>query len=283
MPVPLCLLREAGSDDDAEGWVRGDETADDGAGEGLMVMAECEEAVEVGRGDGEEETAGGLGVGGDEAEGVGGVREVGPWGGEFGIGFGAAGEAAGDGEVGDGWVEEREGGGVDFSGDAALAAERAEVAEEAEACDVGAGADETEVGGVGAGEVEGLHAEDGAVAEGVGADAAFDGGGGDAGAERFGEDEQVAGQGAGVGDDAVRVDEAGDAEAVDWFREADGVAAGEDAVGFEDFFCAAAEDGGDDGEVEVVWHADDVHGCQGAAAHGVDIGETVGGGDAAVG
>ena len=55
--------------------------------------------------------------------------------------------------------------------------------------DAGAGADEPEVRGVGAGEVEGLHAEDGAVAEGVGADVSFDGGGGDAGAERFGEDE----------------------------------------------------------------------------------------------
>ena len=77
--------------------MRGDETADDGVGEGLVVMAESEEGVEVVRVDGEEETAGGLGVGGDEAEGVRGVREVGPWGGEFGIGLGAAGEAAGAG------------------------------------------------------------------------------------------------------------------------------------------------------------------------------------------
>ena len=81
--------------------MRGDETADDGAGEGLVAVAEGEEGFEVVRVDGEEEPAGGLGVGGDEADGVGGVREVGPWGGEFGIGSGAAGEAAGDGEIGD--------------------------------------------------------------------------------------------------------------------------------------------------------------------------------------
>jgi hypothetical protein len=87
---------EGRSDDDAEGLVRGDDTADDGVGEGLVAMAEREEGVEVVRVDGEKETAGGLGVGGDEAEGVRGVSEVGPWGGEFGIGFGAAGEAAGD-------------------------------------------------------------------------------------------------------------------------------------------------------------------------------------------
>ena len=96
-----ALLREAGSDDDAEGLVRGDETADDGAGEGLVAVAEGEEGGEVVRVDGEEETAGGLGVGGDEAKGVGGGGEVGPWGGELGIGFRAAGEAAGDGEIGD--------------------------------------------------------------------------------------------------------------------------------------------------------------------------------------
>ena len=110
MPVPLCLLRwlppgallrEAGSDDDAEGLVRGGETADDGVGEGLVAVAEGEEGVEVVRVDGEEEAAGGLGVGGDEAEGVRGIREVGPWGGEFGIGFRAAGEAAGAGEIRD--------------------------------------------------------------------------------------------------------------------------------------------------------------------------------------
>lgn len=64
------MLREAGSDDDAEGLVRGDETADDGAGEGLVAVAEGEEGGEVVRVDGEEEPAGGLGVGGDEAEGV---------------------------------------------------------------------------------------------------------------------------------------------------------------------------------------------------------------------
>ncbi len=62
-----------------------------------MLLAESEEGVEVVGVDGEEEAAGGLGVGGDEAEGVWGVREIGPWGGEFGIGFGAAGEAAGAG------------------------------------------------------------------------------------------------------------------------------------------------------------------------------------------
>ena len=81
--------------------MRRDETADDGVGEGLVAVAEREEGVEVVRGDGEEEPAGGLGVGGDEAEGVGGGGEVGPWGGEFGIGFRAAGEAAGDGEIRD--------------------------------------------------------------------------------------------------------------------------------------------------------------------------------------
>ena len=81
--------------------MRGGEAADDGVGEGLVAEAKCEEGVEVVRVDGEEETAGGLGVGGDEAKGVGGGGEVGPWGGELGIGFRAAGEAAGDGEIGD--------------------------------------------------------------------------------------------------------------------------------------------------------------------------------------
>ncbi len=85
---------EGRSDDDAEGLVRRNEAADDGVGEGVVAVAEREEGVEVVRVDGEEETAGGLGVGGDEAKGVGGGGEVGPWGGEFGIGFRATGEAA---------------------------------------------------------------------------------------------------------------------------------------------------------------------------------------------
>ena len=50
--------------------MRGGEAADDGVGEGLVAVAEGEEGVEVVRVNGEEETAGGLGVGGDEAEGV---------------------------------------------------------------------------------------------------------------------------------------------------------------------------------------------------------------------
>ena len=132
----------------------------------------------------------------------------------------------------------------------------------------------------GAGRVEGGHEGGGDIGEGLVGEAALDGGGDDAGAERLGEDEDVAGSGPGIGDDALGVDEAGDGEPVERLGVLDGVAAGQDAPGLRDLVGAAPEDLVDELEREVLERdADDVHGGDRAAAHGVDVGERVGGRD----
>lgn len=255
----------------------------DEAGRGF-AFEEGKDGVLVVGWDAEEEAAAGLGVGEEETVGLG--NGVGEGGGGFcraEVGAGAAGDAAAVDEGEDLWIDDGEEGVVEFGGDLALAAHAGEVAEEAEAGDVGAGADEALLPDGGAGGVEGGHELGGGVGEGVGGEAAFDGGGDDAGADRFGEVEEVARFGTGVGDDVVGVDESGDGEAVEGLGVLDGVAAGEDAASLGDLVGTAAEDGVDDlGWEDVGGDADDVHGGDGASAHGVDVGEGIGGGDLAV-
>jgi hypothetical protein len=170
-----------------------------------------------------------------------------------------------------------------LGGDVAGGAEGFEVSEEAEAGDVGGGIDESLFGESHAGSVEGGHEAHGLVDERLFGEASFDGGGNDAGTEWFRQEEDVAGLGGGVGDDAAWVDHAGYGEAIDGLRIFDGMAAGEGALGFLGFGGATLEDFVDDLVAdEVDGHADDGEGGEGLAAHGVDVGERIGGGDLAV-
>ncbi len=230
-------------------------------------------------GQGDEEAAGGLGV----------VEKIVEFGDafdagldEFAVVFGAAGDGAGAG-VGESAGEELDRGGVDFEGDVAGERHFAGVAEEAEAGYVGTGAgagfEHTFAGNV----IEPEHGVLGGLRVFGAGDAAFDGGGDDAGAQRFGEDERVAGERAGVGEDARGVDRAGDGVAeLDVFF-VDGVAADQGAAGFVDFFGAAAENLFEDGEVAGSGVGEDGEGGERARAHGVDVAQGVGGGDGAEG
>ena len=101
----------------------------------------------------------------------------------------------------------------------------AEVAEQAEAGDVGAGVDADAHHRLGCGAVEFAHNLDGAVEGGVVCALLLAGGGDDACADGLGEDEGVAGAGAGVGDLAAGLDDAGDRQAVFGLFVVDGVAA----------------------------------------------------------
>ena len=109
------------------------------------------------------------------------------------------------------------------------------------------------------------------------------GGGDEAGAERLGQDEHVAGLRGGVRQDAVGVDGAGDREAELDLGVANGVAADDGAAGRGAALRAAGDDLAEPVEVElVVGVAREVERGDRHAAHGVDVAERVGGRDLAV-
>src|SRR3984957_1982767 len=111
--------------------------------------------------------------------------------------------------------------------------------------------------------------------------ALFQGCGDYAGADGFCEEENVAGSRAKVAPDFIGMDEAGDGVTEFWFVIADGVAAEDCAIGFAHFVEAAAHDLFEDFEGSGGRKRDDGEGGDGAAAHGVDVAEGVGGGDLA--
>ena len=112
-------------------------------------------------------------------------------------------------------------------------------------------------------------------------DAVLDGGADDAGSDRFGEDEKVADGGAGVREDAIGMDAAGDGEAELGLGVVDGVSADDGDAGLFTEGVAAADDLGEDGEREIVaGEADEVEGSEGIGAHSVYVAQGVGGGNA---
>ena len=111
----------------------------------------------------------------------------------------------------------------------------------------------------------------------------LDGGGDYAGAERFGEQQAVAGLGAAVGEDAAGIDEAGDGISELGFFVADAVAADHRATCFHHFREAAGENLLQDFEVAAGGEAYVSQRGDGASAHGVDVAQRIGGGDLAEG
>ena len=112
---------------------------------------------------------------------------------------------------------------------------------------------------------------------------AHGGGGDDAGAQGLGQVENVAGPGAGLGEDVLGVDEAHDAEAVLGLVVDDRVAAGDEAARLQHLVGAAAQDLDQDVLAQVVGEGGHVQGQEHLAAHGVDVAHGVGGGDGAEG
>lgn len=157
------------------------------------------EGGDLGGGDGDEEAAGGFG--GPEGHlggGVDGGGEGDPFLEIFLVAEGATGEDVVVGVVEGGGVP-GEVGGVEVEVDAAEVGHFVGVAEEAEAGDIGDGGGVGDLGGFGGDFVESFHASDsGSDGGGIG-EAAFEGGGDDADAKWFGEEELVAGLSASFG------------------------------------------------------------------------------------
>ena len=172
----------------------------------------------------------------------------------------------------------------DFRADAARAAHRGEMPEQAEAGHVHPGADQFSLREFGADGIQARHQRDRFFRERRRGEAALDARGDDAGAERFREHEPIAGPRAGIRDHARRRDEAGHGEAVNRLGIANGVAADERAAGAFRHRRAAAQDRGDDlRRDEIGGHAHDVQGGERSPAHGVNVRERIGRGDLAVG
>ena len=136
---------------------------------------------------------------------------------------------------------------------------------------------------LGGGFVQRRHAADGAVDPGRLGRAFLDCGRDHARAEGFGEDETVAGQRSGVADDAIGVDEAGDGVAELDFFVADAVAADHGAPGFEHLAEPAGQDLLENPEIALRRETQVGQSGNGAAAHGIDVAQGIGGGDLAEG
>ena len=240
------------------------------------------EGLRLAGGAGEEEAAGGLrveGEGGELRRHAGANLEV------VADPVAVAALAAGVGVHGGGFAragEEGEGGGVDGGGDAGAFDHLPEVAEEAESGDIGGGAEAGGDGEVGGVAVEPQHRVDGAVEPGGIATAAAGRGEDDTGAERFRQVEAVARAEGGLAQQAGGVHEAQHAEAVLGLVVPDGVAAGDGAAGLGDLVGAPRNDPGGDIRRQVLGEGSNVEGEHDLAAHRVDIGHGVGGGDGAV-
>src|ERR1039458_9314943 len=171
----------------------------------------------------------------------------------------------------------------DFERDVARERHLARVAHQSEAGDVGAAVDVVSEHGFTGGAIQFQHGLNGGGHVRLGRDAAFDGGGDNAGADLLGEDERVAGTRAGIRFDASGVDGAGDGVAEFNFVVGDAVAAEDGAFGLAHFFGAALEDLLERGQIAFSGIGQDGERRDGAAAHGVDIAQGVGGGDGAEG
>ncbi len=107
--------------------------------------------------------------------------------------------------------------------------------------------------------------------------------GDEAGTERLGEDEFVAGSGARIGQDSARVDQAGDGVAELDLGIADRVAPQDDGTGRPAAFAAAVHDPAEPLQVQlVVGIAGQVQRGLGHTAHRIDVAEGIGGGNLAI-
>ena len=180
--------------------------------------------------------------------------------------------------------KERNRPGVDLQADAALVRHLAGVPEQPEAGDIGRGVDAARRSRrLGGGAVEGQHRRRGGL-DVLGARfLVLERGGDDAGADRLGQEEDVARERAGLGPDLVGMDRAGDDQPELRLGIGDGVPAGDDRAGLGDLLRRALEDGGDHVRRQVLREPGDIEREEDRAAHGVDVAHAVGGGDGAVG
>lgn len=199
--------------------------------------------------DGEEESARSLGIG---QEDLCFFRNVAGEGGEFLCEFEVLAAATGDvpflDEFHDRGIDGRNSRRINASSHAGFAAKVAEVSEKPKAGHVGTGARHAHGGEGGTRGVEFGHLLGDFCFQFFRGEAFADRGGNDPGAEWFGEEEVIAGLAAGVGDGAVRVDQAGHGKSVERLGIEHGVATGEGAFSFGDLVGSPEEDLVDDVE-----------------------------------
>ena len=272
-------LRASGHVDVARG--TGFDLADQGGGEAAGVQVGEQGGGGGGRG-GQEEAAGGLRVveqhgplGWDGGVDAGGRADPG------GVGPGAAGDHAGRGQVG-GAGQQRDGGGGQPGGGATGDQHPVQVAEQAEPGDVGGGLHPGGQGGLAGIGVQRGHRGHGGRHHVGRRGAELDRGGDHAGADGLGQDELVAGRGPVQAQQPGRVGQAHHGQAVLGHLVVDGVAARDHAAGLGGHVGPAAQHLAQQRDVEPVGGpGGQVESEQRAAAHGVHVGQRVGGGDPA--
>ena len=232
-------------------------------------------------GQGDEQPAGGLGVEEDLLHGEGHAVELHEGAGVVAVALAGGGEQELVGVV-QGLGDHRHPLGVDMAGQLPVQ-HLVEVAQEAEAGDVGAGVNVVAPGPLRGVLVQGGHGLDRRV-HGLRAGLLHPvGGADDAHPQPLGQDQGVAGAAPVVGVDPVRMDNAHDGQAVLHVAVGDGVAPRQDAPGLDDLLRAALHDLPQDVQIHGLREADDVQGGLYLTAHGVDVAEGIGGRDLAEG
>ena len=154
------------------------------------------------------------------------------------------------------------------------------MAEQSKPGDVGAGANESALGEDGANAVQRAHGGHGFFHQLGRGQISFDAGGDDSGSQRLGQDEQIPGARGGVGHHAAGRDQSRDGKSENRLRIANGMPPHDRATGFGRFGEPAAQNIGNRFFREkILGHPHDVQRRQGTAAHGIDIGQRIGGGD----
>jgi hypothetical protein len=153
------------------------------------------------------------------------------------------------------------------------------MAQEAKAGDVRAGVDPNLDHRLGRALIQGRHHADRAIDGLCGDPFELDSGRDDPKPEGFGEHQVVADLGAGVRNDLLRMDEAGDHQSVLRLGVVDAVAPDDGGAGLPDLIGAPLEDQAQDAEGQLRGgEADEVQGEDRPRPHGVDVAERVGGG-----
>ena len=227
-------------------------------------------------GQGRQQSAGGLGVGGQVLQRLkGGVRPAHMGGHIVQVAVSAGGDDAHGGKL-PGAAHQGQARPLQHDGHIRACGHLVAVAQQAEAGDVGAGVDVVRRGhrlarpGVQGGHVH-IHLR----LLGIGAQPALDGGGQHAGAQGLCEYQYVPRPRPHVFQDPVGVNEAGDAQAVFWLIVLNGVSAGDDAAGLHRLVVAALENFPDGLQGKAVGYTQKIHGQPGHAAHGVYVAEGV--------
>ena len=171
----------------------------------------------------------------------------------------------------------------DLQGDVAGDGHLAGVADQAEPGHIGASVDVEPQHLLAGPAVEGQHGLDGGFHMPLGSDAALQGGGNHPSAQPLGEDQHIAGSGAGVGLEPQRVHQAGDRIAEQDLVAGDAVASKDGATGFPHLLGATLQDLFEVGEVALGGVGQHGERGDGASTHGVHIAQRVGGGDCAEG